>query len=371
MEYLRFGLLGLATGSLYAMIALGVVVVYRSSGVLNFSAGATGAAGAYVFYELRDQQHIYWVIALFLGIVTGLALGALTQVVVVRLLHRASILAKLIATLGIMSLIQGFIGVVWGTQDLGQPQSFLPDQPSDTVHLFGSRELFLTNDRIVIIVIVVILALCLRLVYSKSLFGLATTAVAENGRVAAMGGWSPATISLINFCLAGMLSAAAAILIAPIVGLDTATLTLLVLPALAAALVGGFSSFALTVIGAMVIGILESEFQRFVTTPQLSGLSAAVPLLVIVAVAVVKGRSRLTRGEGTTHMPRPGSGRVPIPLLILGATVGVVLMIVADDSLATALTTTCRVRHPDLECCGGHGLRGSTLAMPVRVGGPG
>ena len=120
------------------------------------------------------------------------------------------------------------------------------------------------QDRLILIGVALALALVLRLVYSRRpLFGLATSAVSESRRTAAIARWSPARIELVNFLIAGFLAALAAILLAPIVTLNAAILALAVLPALAAALVGRFSSFAITVAAALVIGILQSELSLF------------------------------------------------------------------------------------------------------------
>lgn len=340
MEVLRFALLGCATGSLFALVALGVVLVYRSSGVLNFAAGAVGAAGAFVFYGLRDDHQVNWLLALALGLATGIALGVFAQLVVMGMLRRASSLVKLIATLGIMSLIQGGISIIWGTTDRPQPMSILPATAADRIRVFGSDQLIMTKDRVVIILIALALAVALRVVYSKSLFGLATSAVAENRQVAAMGGWSTTPIELVNFGLSGLLSAGAAILLAPIVGLSPAVLTLTIVPALAAALVGNFASFGLTVAGALSIGVLQSEVQRYVTVEKLSGLADSVPLLIIIVVSVIRGRNRLGRSELSLRLPAPGTGRVPWPWLLAGLTVSVLLVLTVNPAWADALTVT-------------------------------
>lgn len=340
MEFLRFALLGCATGSLFALVALGIVLVYRSSGVLNFSAGATGAAGAFVFYGLRDGLDVDWPVALVGGLFTGVALGILTQVAVMTLLRTASALVKLIATLGVMSLVQGGVSIVWGTEDRPPPTSILPAGAKDRVHLFGSDELVLTMDRIVIIGLVVVLAVGLRLIYTKTLLGLATSAIAENRRVAAMCGWRTTPVELVNFAVAGLLSAGSAILLAPIVGLSASVLTLTVVPALAGALVGNFSSFGLTVAGAMGIGILQAEVQRYVTLDMLTGLSDAVPLLIIIVVTVIRGRAHLGRNAVGVQLPAPGSGQVRWGWLATGLTGAVVLTLLVDPGWADALTNT-------------------------------
>src|SRR6476620_1230487 len=109
---LRFVLLGVATGSLTALVALGIVLVHRTSGVLNFSAGAFGGIAAFVCYDLRDAG-VPSVVAVAIGLVVGTLLGLLTFAVMASL-RNASQLAKLIATLGLFSAGQAFMILRWG-----------------------------------------------------------------------------------------------------------------------------------------------------------------------------------------------------------------------------------------------------------------
>ena len=107
MEALRFAAIGMSSGTLIALVALGIVVVYRSSGVLNFASGATGAVGAEICYELRVTHGLPWIVAIVAGVAAGAVIGALTQVLVMTVLRGVSPLGKLIATLGLLSAIQG------------------------------------------------------------------------------------------------------------------------------------------------------------------------------------------------------------------------------------------------------------------------
>ncbi|HMG41453.1 MAG TPA: branched-chain amino acid ABC transporter permease/ATP-binding protein [Acidimicrobiales bacterium] len=335
----RFAVLGMATGSLYALVALGINLVYRASGILNFAASAIGAISAFLFFTLRDEHGWNWLVALLAALVSGIGLGALTQVLVMQGLRRASLLTKLIATLGLMTAAQGFIDITW-TSNKGQVDSFLP---TDLVEF--TDQIVITKERLVIIGLVVVLATVLRLVYTKTLFGLATSAVAESGRVAAAGGWSPSRIELVNFAVAGLLSAAAAILIAPIVGLNANIISLMIMSALAAALVGRFSSFALTVAAALVIGIIQAELSFFqpdlarwldVQPNSLGGLPQSVPLLIVIVVTVVSGRARPSRQDMLTRLPMPGTGQVRLPLLGAALVLSTVVVLSVADDWATA-----------------------------------
>lgn len=338
---LRFVLLGAATGALTALVALAVLIVYRVSGVLNFAAPALGAVGAFVCYTLRDDHGWATAPALVVGLAVGTLLGLLTWAAI-ALLQGTSLLSRLIATLALLSAAQSAMLVIWPEQ-LSQPRSLLPDR---SIVLFG--DVRITQDRLILIGLVLVLAVILRFVYRGTLFGLATSAVSESRRVAAIARWAPARVEFVNHLIAGFLSALAAILLAPILTLNGAILSVAILPALAAALVGRFSSFAITVAAALGIGILQSEISLFqpdiangvgVSAASLTGLSQAVPLVIILVVAVLSGRLRPARGESVARLPLPGSGRITRVALVVGIGVGAVLVATAE-SYADALITT-------------------------------
>jgi ABC-type branched-subunit amino acid transport system ATPase component/branched-subunit amino acid ABC-type transport system permease component len=343
-DTVKFALFGLATGSLVALVALGIVLVYRASGVLNFAAGGMGAISAYLFYSLRDDHGVYWLVALVISLAAGGVTGILTQFLVMKVLRRVSLVGKLIATLGLMASAGALIAIVWGTESRGFPKSIL-----STELVTISDNLAIPEERLILIGLVIVLAIGLRLVYAKTMFGLATSAVAESRRVASSSGWSPNRIEIINFAVAGVLSAGAAILLAPIVGLNASTLTFIALPALAAALLGRFSSFFVTVAGALAIGVVGSEVGLFrpdianalgVEFDALTGLADTVPLLIIILATVIGGRARLARGESTTRLPLPGSGRVHPALLAIGVAIAGVLLLTLDATWTSALITT-------------------------------
>ena len=190
----------------------------------------------------------------------------------------------------------------------GKPRLVSGPLPTGLVHLAGPAGptgLNIGEDRLMLTGAAIVLTLALRFLYARTRFGLATSAIAENRRAASTLGWSAHAVELVNFSLAGALSALAAIFLAPTLGLTIVTLTLLVLPALAAALLGRFASFGLTVIGAMAIGAMQSVLSRYVHT---TGVADSVPFLVIVAVIVAGGRARPARGDMPSRLPLPGGG---------------------------------------------------------------
>jgi ABC-type branched-subunit amino acid transport system ATPase component/ABC-type branched-subunit amino acid transport system permease subunit len=341
-QTVHFAILGVATGALIGLVALSIVIVHRASGVLNFSAGAFGGIAAFLFYSLRDEHGVNWILALIIALLTGAALGLVTHFAL-YLLRRLSQLAKLIATLALMSFAQGFIVVVFG-DDKGSPLPFL-----NTRIVSITSTVKITEDRLILIALALGLAVVLGVIYSKTMFGLATSAVNESPRVAATSGWSSSRIELANFALAGTLSAAAAILLAPIVTLQGSVLALLVVPALAAAFVGRFASFPITVAAAMLIGVLQNWTTLFqpdiarglgVDQASLAGLPDAIPLAVIIIAMVLRGAARQKRSEFLARLPLPGEGRINWILLVVGVILGLFLVNTLSATWADAFTVT-------------------------------
>ncbi|MCZ7531584.1 MAG: ATP-binding cassette domain-containing protein [Acidimicrobiia bacterium] len=335
-EFLRFAILGLGAGAVYGLAALGIVLTYRGSGVVNFAQGAVGMVCAFVFYNARDSGTATW-IAWAEALALGALIGALTHVLIMRPLRRAPALSRLIATLGLLTVLFGFGQSRWG--DL--PKIVTKLVPADGVTLWS--DVSIGRDRLIILGIGVALTIVLTAVYRWTTFGLATQAVAENRRATSAQGISPDVVATANWALGGVLAALAAILIVNLSGLDVASLTLLVVPALAAALVGSFRSFGLTLAGGLLIGILESEVAytqiRFDVT--LDGWSRSIPFLVIVIVLVVRGRALPLRGEGVEKPPEIGTGRIrPEILLPVVAVAAAIIAFFLSTTLVEAVTTT-------------------------------
>ena len=169
-EIIRFALLGLGVGALYAFGSQGLIVVYRGTGVLNFSLGATAIAGVFVQWELQYEHGWPFLAASAGGVALSALLGALTHWVIMRPLRRASSLVRVIATLGVLITVQAGVVIRYGSAPK-QVDSWLP---TDRVTLWG--EVSITADRIILTLIASVSALLLWLLYRASQFGLATEA---------------------------------------------------------------------------------------------------------------------------------------------------------------------------------------------------
>ena len=340
MDVVRFAVLGLGAGGVYALTAQGVVLIYRGSGVVNFAQGAIGMIGAYVVY-LSHEAGIPIPLALTLGVGLGAAIGAATHLLVMRPLRDAPAVSRLVATLGILTVCLALGEQLWGDG----PRLIDKLLPTDSLTLFN--DVVVGKDRLVILAVAVAVTAALALLYRTTKFGLATSAVAESRRATAAQGISPDVIATINWALGSSLAVAAAVLVVNITGLQVLELTLLVVPALAAALVGGFRSFPLTLLGGLVIGILESEVAyvqvNVGTSALLQGAADSVPFLVIIAVLVVRGRALPLRGEALEKPAELGSGVVRPSWAVLLTAAALAVAVLAPSGWVEALTTTAAV----------------------------
>lgn len=330
-DIIQFAVLGLGAGAVYALVAQGVILIYRASGVLNFAQGAMAMSGGFVFYELTEKHGwpnwpAFIVTLLLLGVV-----GALVHQLLMRPLRRASPLARVIATLGVLTILDAAATIRYSASSF----FVLSWLPTKSVHL--PHSIIATEDRLYLVAIAVGLTVALYAVGRFTRVGLATTAVAENPRAAASLGWSPDRLGILNWTLGAMIAAAAGILIMPITSLSVTSLTWLVVPAMAAALVGGFTSFPLTLAGGLAIGILQSELTRYSSRP---GAPDAVPFLLIILVLVVRGKSLPLRSHLLDRLPELGSGVFRWRGVLFGIAAVVAATFLFPADWVTALTVS-------------------------------
>src|SRR5919106_5598566 len=182
-EVVRFALLGLGLGSLYSLASQGLIVIYRGSGVLNFAHGAIGMIGAYVEWEVRVTRGQPLVVAWAAGLLTCAVIGALVHLLVMRHLRRASPLARIVATLGVLIVVQAIAVLRYGSKI-----TFVTSElPTNLLTFWG---ITISVDRFILLGIAAALSAALWAFYRFTKFGLATSAVAENQRAAASVGLS-------------------------------------------------------------------------------------------------------------------------------------------------------------------------------------
>ena len=312
-EYALFALLGLGSGAVLGILALGILLGYRGSGVVNFAQGAVAMYVAYVWYDLRTSgQYLLPVpglpggvrvcgsagcgtgVALVLSLVSAAVLGLILHFAILRPLRRAPMLASVVATIGLVLLLQAVIGYRFGTNTLAVP-SLLPQ--SGFIAVLGAK---VAVSYFILAGLCIVLAIGLTLFFRFARFGLATRAAAENEKGASLLGYSPDFQAGVNWVLASLLAGIGGILIAPLTQLTPTAFSLLIIPALAAALLGRFSSFIVTAIAALVIGMLQSVLTNLPSTvswfPSV-GTQDALPFIAIIVAIFFLGKSLPTRGS--------------------------------------------------------------------------
>ena len=334
-QILLFSLLGLGSGALIAGIALGVVLTYRGSGIINLATGGMAMFAGYSFWALTtDLLHLATVPALLISLVIVLAVGAAVELVAFRPLRTAPPLAKLVSSLGVLLVLQASMLLAFGTTAQPEPNVL----PQNTVKLFGA---VIPVDRFILTGIVIVVAAALTTLYRFTRFGLATRAASENEVVAMLGGLSPNRLSMVNTLLASAIAGGIGILAASITQLDTETLPLQIVPALAAALLAGFTSFGIACAAGIGLGIVGSLIQ-YVTSQSwfptaggvaLPGVYELVVFVLIVLFMYLRGASLPSRGElveqRLPEAPRPH--RLALSALVFSAVCAIALVVFPFD----------------------------------------
>jgi ABC-type branched-subunit amino acid transport system ATPase component/ABC-type branched-subunit amino acid transport system permease subunit len=333
-EVIRFAFLGLGVGALYAIASQGLIVIYRGTGVLNFSLGATAIAGVFLQWELQYERGWAFVPSSFVGVAMSALLGLLTHWMVMRPLRAASSLVRVIATLGVLVMIQGFVLIRYDSNPRQVP-SWLP---TDRITLWG--DVSTTADRLLLLAIACASAAGLWFLYRNSSFGLATEAVSESERSASAIGISANAVAVVNWALGSALAALAGILVVPIVTLQITAMTSLVLAGLAAALIADFRSFPVATAAGFALGIGQTLIGRFSTQ---QGLGPSLPFLVVIVFLVFRGRSLPLRDYYLRRLPMIGNGRLSWDWMLFGFGCVVFLILTKQTKWIDALTVTMGV----------------------------
>jgi sulfate-transporting ATPase len=314
MAWVQYLILGLGLGGAYGLTAQGLVVIHRGSGVVNFANSGLGLVGAYVEYELHNGG-VPTTIAIAIGLLAAAILGWVAHYGVMRRLWNAAQLARVIATLGMLDLIDGLANLKIGQNEL-LPPYFLPNHGVNIAgHTVSSYNFWLFG-------ILAVTTAALHVIYKRTKFGLLTTAISENRRSASALGHSADRIAAANWALGSVLAAGAGILIAPIMTISAGAISLMLVPALAAAVMGDFDSFGITFAGALLVGIAES-FVQWANIGQ--GWPDAVPFVAVILILLLKGKSLPGRSFTQSKLPKVGSGRVNWKLTVV-AIAGVCVM---------------------------------------------
>jgi branched-chain amino acid transport system permease protein len=358
-QLMLFTIIGLTTGAVYGIMGLGVVAIYRGSGVLNLGQISIALLAAYTFSATAPRLGI-WTALVVVLVATG-ALGGLFYIAVMRQLREAPLLTKLVGTLGLMLAIQGLVPIVFGSSNRTAPTIL----PQGKFNVFGVT---LGVDRIFLLLIGVAVAGALEFIFRFTKFGLATRGASENEKGAILVGISPGWVGAANWTLGAGLGALGGILISPMTTLDPGTFSLLIIPTLAAALVGKFESFRVTMAAGMGVGVVQSLLQYYYPN---HGAPSAAPFVIILAVMMLIGRRFPERGIRNLRLPVATQAKFH-PFICSGfAAIIVVLIFWLSPQYLSALTLSLIFVLPCLSIVVVTGYVGQISLVQLSIAGLG
>ncbi len=344
MKFLTYLVLSLPFVGAYAMFAVGIVVMYRASRVLNLAHGAMAMVPAYVVFQLSGRWHYPMYVSVLVGIIAGAILGLIIERVFVRGLRHLSLTAQTVGTVAVLSLLMEVAAKIWGTGGQTAPGVF----PDGRIKVGAG---FLQYGSIGLFVVAVGVAFGMLALFKYTNLGLAMRGAAENRRAAALMGINPDRTTAIAWGIGGALAALSGILLAAITILHPYKMPLQVLPAFVAALLGGLESLTGAISGAAAVGVLLGIVPAFASTPGVSvvlGQTGAPQFVLTVAALAAmffRGQrfSAASRDDGgfTTKAKMRSARRLRIPafvklLLVVGLVAWVWMPNVPFSILANA-----------------------------------
>jgi len=286
-EFAAYTIIGLSVGAIFALAALGIVLIYRVTGVLNFAPGAMGMFSTFVawqvFYGYPHPGMPSWAVtaeAILVGLVFAVVLGLALELLVFRWVRNRPQIVKAVITIGVLLALQSTASLIWKNNQYHLPIYLAPQDWTRTV-----AGVPIGFNSILIVVVALGLAFGLGALLRWTAFGRAMRAVSDNPTSAALWGVRVDYVGAVSWMLGSLVAALAGILITPFINFDTTSLTLLIVDSLAAALIGGLVSLPLTVLGGFLLGLLETYPQIWI---QSLGLPRLIALFVILAVLIVR-----------------------------------------------------------------------------------
>lgn len=347
-EILGFAFLSIPLIGAYAMFALGISAIYRASRVLNLAHGAMAMVPAYVLHTLVETVGLNRFFALPLAILSGSVLGVVVEWLFVRRLRPQGATAQTVGTVAVTGLLVAAAAKIWGTASILSPTIF----PEGAVGIAGNR---VSYGDLGLLGVGLVASAGMFAFFKYTEYGLAMRGSAQNRTAARLMGVNPNRAASAAWAIGGGLAALSGILLAAVTSLDPYTLSLQVLPAFVAALLGGLESLAGAVVGSVVVGLVFGLVPAMGHAPLIGGLmrNSGAPQLVltllVLVVMMVRGRrivgaeeaeSGLSGGQNFLRLdPSRYLNRLVVSLVVLSIVPWVVPFSVLGSSLTAAQYT--------------------------------
>ena len=278
---------GLALGSIYALLALSLVIINKATDVVNFAQGEMAMLGTFASFAILSVVKLPLVLVMLVAFPLGLAFGALVERLAIRPLAGGPPINALIATIGLFLVFHHLAGWIWGYDPYRFPSLFSPEP----VVVADAK---ISQASLGILAVSLSVMAALYLFFEHTRLGIAMRAASMNRRAARLMGVNVGRVSMTAWGLATGISLVAGMLVAPLTFLDFEMMVIVLLKAFAGAILGGFNSLPGAVVGCLVIGVLENLFGAYIST----AFKDAFAFGIIVLVLMVRPAGLFTRVAG-------------------------------------------------------------------------
>lgn len=295
-QFITAILTSLSSGAIYALMSLSLVLVWRSTRVVNFAQAGQAVLTTYIGYAVIQKTGSYW-IALVVAVISGALIGAIIDRFFMRPIFKRVtsgpivMIAPVVATLGLLGIIQAIIGFIWGltNQSIETPVSNAGLNINGTVVAFSLFNLL-------VLVIITLVMILLTLLFQKTNIGLALRASAYSPEISKLSGIKVDAVRTLGWAIAGAASGLAGMLYIPNTYLYPNAMDVLLVFGFIAAVIGGLDSMAGAVAGAMVLGFAINFSTTYISTTLVFPTAFLVLILVLLVkpsglFAAKKGRS--------------------------------------------------------------------------------
>jgi len=279
--YLQLFINGLVVGSIYSLVALGFVIIYKATKVVNFAQGELVMVGAYVCFALTVQAHIPFIWSFLLTLLFSIILGLCVERLILRPLIGESIISVIMVTIGLSSVLKAIVQVIWGTQIRVYPQ-VLPNEP------FMVLGLPVAPVYVAAFILSALLFTIFSLFFKFSSLGIAMRATAFDQQAAQSMGIGIKNIFALSWCIACIVSSIGGIILGNINGINSqlGALGLKVFPAV---ILGGLDSLLGAALGGLIIGVLENISEGLAREfLNLGGFKEVASFVILILILMVK-----------------------------------------------------------------------------------
>ncbi|MGB9796251.1 branched-chain amino acid ABC transporter permease [Fervidobacterium riparium] len=272
-------LLGLSTGAMYSLVAIGLVMMYKVSGVMNFAFGNMGMFATYITWWFLSSVGLNMYLSIAVGIIFAAIMGILTERFGLRPIRHLSHGSMLIVTFGLLMILEGLAVQIWGTQYKSFPE-LVTGAPFVLRGNFGV--MVMRRQDLLIFSLLLAISILLAVITKYTRFGIAVRAVSENEEIAGYMGINTGTILSFSWAFGVSMAALVGIISAPKVFVSPSMLVFYQIQGFTAAVLGGFETFTGAVFGGLILGVIEKIVGNYIS----EGFKATISLIIIIVVLV-------------------------------------------------------------------------------------